>query len=156
MKLIPLSKGLFAKIDDADYSLVAKFAWWSTTSPHSKTNYAEGFISSRKKKIKMHHLITGERRVDHRNGDGLDNQRSNLRPCTHAQNMKNRRPRSGTKAGFKGVYYSKGSRKWVAEIVSDGQWHYLGLHLTPRQAALAYNEAAIKYHGEFARLNEVR
>jgi hypothetical protein len=126
MKTIPLSRGMVAKVDDADYPSLSRFVWWVTKGGASRTWYAQGYDTNRHCKVRMHNLIMGidgrsyQKRVDHRNGDGLDNQRSNLRTCTHAQNMKNRRPRNP--ARFKGIYFHKASQKWAAEIVSEGNY----------------------------------
>lgn len=91
--------------------------------------------------------------VDHKDLDGLNNRRSNLRYCTHSQNQANRR--GWGKSGFKGVARkgSRDGRRWEASIKKDGVTHYLGHYLTKEEAALAYNEAAKILHGEFARLN---
>lgn len=93
--------------------------------------------------------------VDHRNGDTLDNRRSNLRWVTFSQSNMNRRVRSDSISGYRGVVRRKGCVRWHAYIKVDGRRHYGGYHDTPEQAALAYNELALKFHGEFARLNEV-
>lgn len=108
----------------------------------------------------MHRFIMGEPsgvRIDHVNGNGLDNRRENLRPATDAENQWNtgvRRKRAGL-SRFKGVRFFKHGhrRKWSARIFANGVEHSLGYHLTQEEAARAYDEAAIKLHGEFARLN---
>lgn len=94
--------------------------------------------------------------IDHINGDRRDNRIENLRVATFAQNMRNRRTR-GKSSIYKGVRYSKSARKWCVECGSYelGNHEYIGLFEDEKAAALAYNEAAIRRYGEFARINEV-
>ncbi len=89
--------------------------------------------------------------VDHRNGNGLDNRRFNLREATHAQNMRNQKLNRNNKSGFKGVSYKRSHRKWRACISMHGKTIELGYHDTPEIAYTAYCAGATKYHGEFAR-----
>jgi hypothetical protein len=93
--------------------------------------------------------------VDHINGNTLDNRKENLRICTQNQNGKNRLLNKNNVSGYKGVTYKKANKLWCAQIVVNYHKMYLGLFTTAEAAALAYNEAAKKYHGEFAKLNEV-
>ena len=91
--------------------------------------------------------------TDHRNGDGLDNRRCNLRICTKSQNSINRKMQSNNTSGYRGVYWHKRDKKWLAHIKIDGKKINFGYCSTKEQAAEAYNEAAKKHYGEFARLN---
>ena len=91
--------------------------------------------------------------VDHINGNVLDNRLSNLRICTPSQNQANSKLPKNNTSGYKGV--SKNGDGWKAKIRVDYAYYYLGTFLTKEEAARAYNAAAIKYFGEFARLNEV-
>ena len=98
----------------------------------------------------MHMLITGYPLTDHRNGDGLDNQRHNLRPATNSQNNHNRGPAIGRSSSYKGVHWHKGCRKWQASIRIDGKRRHLGLFASEEDAARAYAEAALEVQGEYA------
>ena len=88
--------------------------------------------------------------VDHRDGNGLNNTRANLRIATHTQNMQNRKRHKNNKSGYKGVYRRR-SGKWRAAIRVNGKYISLGSFDTPEEAYAAYCKAAIQYHGEFAR-----
>lgn len=87
---------------------------------------------------------------DHINGNKLDNRRCNLRICTPHQNNLNRPNVTGK---YKGVYWCKRLKKWMAQIMIGERNKYVGSFPNEEEAAFAYNEAAKKYHGEFARLN---
>jgi len=97
--------------------------------------------------------------VDHVNGDKLDNRRENLRLATNSENQANRRAVRG-KSNFKGVTwqkrtYDEGRGYWKAQIVVQGKLHYLGKYCTDLEAAAAYNDAAVRFFGEFAHLNDL-
>lgn len=148
---IPL--GIDAKdgytIVDANYSNLDEHKWFKSDS-----GYAKARID--KKIVLIHRLILGITKeteyADHINGDRLDNRRSNLRIVTHRQNMMNVRPRSAN--GYKGVSHSPSTKnKWRAYINPNRKQINLGYYATPEEAAKAYDEAAIKYFGEYAYLN---
>lgn len=159
MKLVPLSKGKFAMVDDEDYEMVMQLCWYWTSYNVHRTGYAAHGVAIKGKRIGliyMHDMILRVpigNEVDHRDGDGLNNQRYNLRAATRAQQIQNSRPRRGTQSGYKGVW--KNRDKWTACIHVDKQRITLGQFDCPIDAAKAYNIAALKYFGEFARLNEV-
>lgn len=145
---IPLGKGRFAVLDEADYGKVIHMTW----------NYLGGYAAGRRqnKVYLMHRLIMGitnpEIDVDHRDNDGLNNRRENLRICTNQQNSYNRPPNKNNTTGFKGVSPdSKG--KYQAAIGHKGKMIHLGRFVTPEEAARAYDKAAIDIQGEFAYLN---
>jgi len=89
--------------------------------------------------------------IDHINGKHADNRWVNLREATHSENCGNARAKSTNKSGWKGVYFKKRSRKWVAAIVVDGVRHWLGYHDDIEAAAEAYRSAAEQKFGRFAR-----
>lgn len=94
--------------------------------------------------------------VDHINGDTYNNLRINLRVCTQGQNICNQTLNSNNTSNYKGVWFRKDTKKWQAEIKINKDKKSLGSYRTPEQAAQAYNNAAIKYHGEFASLNVIK
>jgi hypothetical protein len=119
--------------------------------------FFQRYMGGKLVRILLHRVLlcaqTGEI-VDHRDGNPLNNTRGNLRRCTHAQNMRNRKLNKNSSTGFKGVYVDGGkSRKFRAEIKCDGQRIRLGAFDHAADAALMYRLAAIHYHGEFARFN---
>jgi hypothetical protein len=158
MMTVPLHSrkhpGLVALIDDADLGLVQPYTWCPYAPKASRTFYA---VAKRRdgvrSVIRMHKLITGWPRTDHQNHDGLDNQRSNLRPATNAQNSANSRPRLGAASSYKGVCWLIGNQKWRAEIMIDGHHRHLGCFAAEEDAARAYDAAALETWGEFAYLN---
>jgi len=93
--------------------------------------------------------------VDHRDGDGLNNRRENLRLASHAENIRNQRKPDNNTSGHKGACWRKDVRKWVAQIGIDGKLKHLGYFDNIEDAAAAYREAADKYHGNFANYGEI-
>lgn len=154
---VPLTREQIAIIDDEDWNLIKDYNWYAKKSRN--TFYAQAYVigSNRKgrKTISMHRLIIGAQpgqQVDHKNGDGLDNRRFNLRLVTNAQNSMNRKKVGGT-SQYKGVCFDKNRNKWQSYIRINYKRIHLGRFLTEIEAAKRYDEAAIKYFGEFARLN---
>lgn len=107
------------------------------------------------KTILMHRVINNTPdglETDHVDGDGLNNQRSNLRDATVAQNRQNRRMRVDNISGAKGVFWSKKRKTWEARIQSNGKTTYLGCYYSVELAAKAYEKASADLHGSFGRL----
>ena len=151
---IPLSRGMVALVDDDDYDMLVSVGKWHATPGTSGTYYANRSITrpgGGQTTQGMHTLISGWPYVDHRNGDGLDNRRANLRQATDSQNQGNRRIGSNNTSGYKGV--SRSGLKWRARIRLDGHQTHMGCYATPQEAARAYDTASIKHFGEFARPN---
>jgi len=151
-KLIPLTQGKFAIVDAADYDWLNQYKWH--VIKYKNTSYAR--TQKNGKSIRMHRLITGAPShllVDHRDSNGLNNRRSNLRPCTHQENVYNRRPRPGSTSRYKGVYRKKTSKKYVANIRNNGKILFLGRFDDEIEAAIAYDIKAMELFGEFAYLN---
>jgi len=152
MKSIPLTRGQFALVDDADYEQLSKFKWYARKTLNSW--YAARSSYPRNKRcgiIYMHSEIAGFANVDHRDRNGLNNQRSNLRRATRSDQMANSKKRSVSI--YRGV--SKTRSRWFARIHRNGKATFLGVFDTPEKAARAYDEAAKKTHGQFANLNFV-
>lgn len=116
-----------------------------------------GYIT-RKQNIKLHRIIANAPQnmtVDHINGNKADNRRSNLRICAQAENSRNVRTSKSNTSGYKGVWWHCQNKKWRASITLNGKPIHLGLYDDKIEAAKAYNKAAIRYHGEFAKLNKI-
>lgn len=154
---IELSKGKTALIDDADFELVSQFKWSFTPSRTGK-EYAKRKDQNRKT-VSLHRFLLGltgpSLVVDHINGDGLDNRRSNLRVCTQADNNKNMKFYSSNTSGYRGVHFNKRDQKFQANIRVDKKLRFLGYFNSAIEAAKAYNDAATMYFGEFANLNSL-
>lgn len=158
MKEIPLTQGKVALVDDEDYErLMAMGKWYVETIGYAAKNIPVMNGTVKKYTIqRMHRVISnaGEKdHVDHINGDRLDNRRCNLRLCTQAQNLGNQRTSKNNHLGVKGVTLF--GSKFRARITINYKQIYLGLFDSLEDAIIAYNEAAIKYHGEFAKLNQL-
>lgn len=152
LAFIPLGKGREAVIDATDAHLVEGVNW--SFDPCGKLSYASRveLNNGRRRKVKLHrHIlgITGVLHVDHRNGNGLDCRRSNLRPATLQQNNLNRGIRATNRCGFKGV--SKQGNRYRAEIQVEGVKRYLGLYVSAQEAHAAYCVASQQLHGDFGR-----
>jgi hypothetical protein len=150
--------GRVALVDDADYELVAPYSWrvaerirnGRPSGPYAHTTYRR---NGRQVGLLMHKLITGWPQTDHRNHDGLDNQRSNLRPASGGQNHGNQRPTLRASSRWKGVSWDRQTRRWRATIRKDGACRHLGRFGSEEDAARAYDAAAREVFGEFACLN---
>jgi hypothetical protein len=163
MKLIPLTQGLFTQVDDEDYDDLSQYKWHVVKAPY--TYYVVRAITSpdknsknRQIKLRMHRVImnpSNEMEVDHRDGNGLNNQKSNLRVCTPSQNMANRRSAGRSRyLGVSIVYLFGGKYKAIRASIRIGSVVLrLGQYPTEELAAEAYDIAAWVYHGEFANLN---
>lgn len=155
MKSIPLTQGKCALVDDEDYEYLNQWKWYADRARN--TFYAERMEGwPLRKVVRMHAVIMKTpdgMKTDHKDGNGLNNQRYNLRNCTHPENMRNRVKGTNNTIGFKGVILRKDRQKYKAEIMVNKKHIYLGLFATPEEAARAYDEGAKKYFGEFANLN---
>lgn len=156
-KLIPLTKGYFAFVSDVDFLELSQYRWSAIVCNH--TVYAMRYDAKNKKRVLMHRQILGlsdpKVLTDHKNGNGIDNRRENIRPCSAAENARNQRISKRNTSGFKGVSWKDKDLRWQAKIRVNRKYIHLGHFISVIEAAKAYNEAAIKYHGEFANINEV-
>lgn len=150
---IELTQGKVARIDDADWPLVAPYSWYAAFTTGGWYAHAAPLDGDRSKtKIKMHNLIAGTKWVDHRDLNGLNNRRENLRSCTNAMNQQNTLSRSGS-SRFKGVSWIKRKKRWAVAFRCNGRHHFVGYFADEEQAARAYDAAILPLAGEFARLN---
>ena len=152
---IPLTQGRVAIIDEEDWQLVSQYNWYADFTGYTwyaLTNVRRA--DGKKRILRMHRLILGltdsKIQADHADGDGLNNQRNNLRPCINAENARNSRIQINNTSGYKGVSWHARAGKWMARIVFDGKHRYLGLFHTKEEAYAAYCKAAEELHGEFA------
>jgi len=148
VRLIPLGDGFYAYVDAADYESLSRYVW------HQNNGYASRREKGRR--IYMHSQIMQPAKgmvVDHIDGNNANNCRFNLRLCTQAENLRNRRSRHGSSSRFKGVGYDEEHRKWFTRCRLEGQREWLGYFDDEIEAAHVYDRAAVEHFGEFARLN---
>lgn len=154
MAEIPLSRGKVAVVDDKYFNWLNTWKW-SFSPSLGYAHRSEG----RKKQVMMHREVSGAQEgdtVDHINGNKLDNRQENLRRCTQRENSRNRVGwQKETTSAYKGVSWQPTREKWRATIKVDYKQKFLGYFDNEDEAALAYNEAARKHHGEFAKENNV-
>lgn len=153
MKEIPLTRGKVALVDDADYEWLNQWKWCAHKN-HRKGSCKWYALrrGSEDETIYMHRQImavSGNKKVDHKDRDGLNNQRHNLRLATNYQNLWNQGLRSVNNSGFRGVGWFKKSSKWRARITVRGKEHHLGLFHTKLEAVQAYSQSALQHFGEF-------
>ncbi len=151
---VPLSEGLFALVDDADAALISGWSWDKAKAKN--LIYAVTYENNRA--VAMHRKILNAPEgvfVDHVNGDGLDNRRSNLRLCSHTENMRNRRKLMDAASRFKGVTKASKGKNWRATIYPSGVQIHLGTFATEEAAARSYDRAARIFFGEFAKTNKM-
>lgn len=155
-KIIPLTKGFVTIVDEADYDWLNQWKWHYSKGRAHRTERIGLRKYNRKIHFLMHRVIKNAPKnmvVDHKDGDALNNCRSNLRICTQCQNTKNQTPRKNTTSKYKGVSWSEERQKWVVFISHDKHHIPLGRYIDEIKAAIVYNEAALKLHGEYAKLN---
>lgn len=167
MKEIPLTQGYTAIVDDEDFDRVSCFKWRASIDRRKdgtiRTVYARRDIVTATGKactLYLHRIIAGATdsavQVDHKNRNGLDCTRTNLRVCTCSQNQGNSVMQIDNTSGFKGVSWHKAAKGWVASIRISGRNTNLGIFHSKEAAAQAYNVAAVDTFGEFALLNDVQ
>lgn len=155
MKEIPLTRGKFAVVDNENFDSLSQNKWHYWIDPKSLVEYAVRHkkIKGKVQRLMMHREITRSSHnlvIDHRNGNGLDNRRENLRTCTKVQNNMNRKPNKSNQTGLKGISWNTQIRKWKAGIGFKGKAINLGHYYDKRTAALVYRLFSVLYYGEFA------
>lgn len=149
---LSLNQGKTALVDDEDYLPVSQFKWYAAITK------GKWYVLSLTGHVhrKIHRFIMNappHLDVDHRDGNGLNNQRYNLRICARSGNSMNRSKPNNNTSGFKGVSWHKDRNRYQAAIGLNGRLIYLGLFSDPVEGARAYDLAAVQYHGEFAKTN---
>lgn len=150
---IKLTQNKVSLVDDEDFAMLNAFMWRAQKGRHGF--YATTNVG-RHGAIQMQNVIIKApdgMMVDHKDRNGLNNQRNNLRICTYEQNSANRTPAGKSK--YLGVSKVKDRERWRAFIGHNRKNHYLGIYQSEDEAALAYNEAALRFKGEFAYVNQV-
>lgn len=158
-RVIPLSQDMTALVSPEDYRRVVKRKW--SVAKRRGRIYAETNmkIDGVWKRVLLHRFILeapAGQKIDHKDGNGLNNLRDNIRFATHNQNAQNagRRVYMGKRSSrFKGISWSKVMNKWHAQIMANRKYHNLGYFESEEDAARAYDSAAKELHGEFARTN---
>lgn len=157
MSELRLTTGEIALVDDEDLPRLIGRRWYAVRDEH--TTYAQARFGERGQStlISLHHAVmqvASSTRLDHRNLDGLDCQKQNLRLTTPTTNSQNRRKFAGTLHPFKGVTrYGFPHRPWRAAITVNKKRMHLGYFASIEEAAHAYDQAAREHFGEFARCN---
>ncbi len=154
-----MSQPRYAKVDPADYKRLSKYEWFAIKK--GKLYYVRRHAAGGKRKngtlVYLHQEIIDVPKgmlIDHINHDGMDNRCANLRAATHSQNICHRRKRSDAKTSkYKGVSWRKDNHKWVARITFEKKGIHLGCFKNEIDAAREYDDAARKFHKEFAVLN---
>lgn len=154
-RVILLTQGMQTVVDDEDYEVLSQYKWRARKGRNDHTWYVvRTDYSNGKHDIQMHRQIMNDPygcHVDHEDGNGLNNCRSNLRVATPSQNQCNRPHHKGS---YKGVSFDRGSGMWRARIMIERKMHFLGRFTTAEEAAAAYDDAAVELHGEFATTNQ--
>lgn len=153
---VPLTMGYEAVIDAADVHLIEGYNW--SAQPGVSTVYAarRKTIGGRLCTIRMHRVLMGDPSgldVDHRDRDGLNNRRSNLRCATRSENNRNQPTPKHNTSGLKGVTWDRSRNMWRSQIKLHGKTHTLGRFHSPDEAHRAYCEASATLHGDFGRVS---
>lgn len=152
--LIPLTQGKVSLVDDDMYEFLTKYTWHAFQNGGNWYAIRNVVRKDGKRTVEyMHHAVMGTVGIDHKDGDGLNNTRNNLRLATKQQNSWNRKLQPSNTSGFKGVSWDSEKRRWRSRIAVSGKIRHLGYFDSVIRAACAYDEAAFQLYGSFARVN---
>lgn len=153
MKYITLNRGKRMQVDNEDYPLLSRYKWHVYKNRYrfyARTEVSGGHCAL------AHRLIMNPKKrelIDHKDMDGLNNQKCNLRKCTMAQNNQNSSFRRHNKSGYRGVMWHKRTGAYYCRVRAQKKEHWIGIFDDPIKAAHAYDKKAKEVHGEFAVLN---
>ena len=151
MKKIKLTQGKYALVDNSDYEQLIPYNW--STRRIKQCFYAFNFQAGYMHRFILE-LTDGNVHVDHKDGDGLNNQRNNIRTCTHVQNCNNKKSQINSSSKYLGVSWDAGKNKWRSQIKVNGKIKYLGAYTSEIEGAIIYNITSRRYRGEFAGTNK--
>ncbi len=152
---VPLTRGYEAVIDTQDVPMVGEWNWYAETRRHGVYARRDEQVGDIRLRIYLHRQILGNPnglQIDHIDGNGLNNLRSNIREATAEQNAHNQRISPKNKSGFKGVSWNRRDAKWQSFIRAGGKHLGLGSFDTPEAAHAAYCDASERLHGRFGRV----
>lgn len=149
-----LTQGLFTILDAKDYPKIRQYKWYARKTPY--TFYASTNVnnSGKRKTIQLHRAITDApigMEVDHKDRNGLNNTRANLRVCTKEENQHNASIRKDNTSGFKGIYWMKSSSAWAVSIQAYGKRIYCGIYKSKNEAILVRDKKIRELHKDFAK-----
>jgi hypothetical protein len=154
---IPLTKGKFALVDETDFAKYGHLTWTVLVTSSTCYAYCRRLECGKNRCYYLHRVIMDAPSgvdVDHVNGDGLDCRKSNMRLCSHKENLRNQRKRRGNYTSeYKGVSWDQSRNAWIAQFKADDDVRHIGRFESEDEAARAYDRTAIEHYGEFARLN---
>jgi hypothetical protein len=158
VKKIPLTQGKFAIVDAKNFDWLNQWKWYAHFNGWNWYAMRGVWENGKRTAILMHRSILGlelgdGKQIDHINNNSLDNREDNLRLCTTQQNARNQKRHKKATSKYKGVYWYKNYKKWGANICINNKNINLGYFENEFDAAAAYDLAALKYFGEFAKTN---
>lgn len=156
MKEIILTKGKVAIVDDDDFLNINSKSWYAYKEGNTYYAARDDRSNQKRKRVLMHREILNtpyDLITDHKDRNGLNNIRSNIRICTKVENNRNTKLRNDSTSGIKGVSFKKREKKWAAQISFNKKIKWLGYFNTAKEAMSAYDNASILLHGDFASPN---